>query len=83
MGQHTDTEWMAQAACAGNTHVDYFDLDCGLEAALELCLVCPVGDKCLDYAIDHRLTDGIWGGEWGDGLLRLIRKHRTGGAQNG
>ena len=27
-----------------------------------------------DYAIEHNLTDGIWGGEWGDTLIRLTRR---------
>jgi WhiB family transcriptional regulator, redox-sensing transcriptional regulator len=70
----SDTAWMERAACAGQEHVDMFDLDCGLEAAITLCAICPVGDLCLDYAIEHNLTDGIWGGEWGDTLIRLTRR---------
>jgi WhiB family transcriptional regulator, redox-sensing transcriptional regulator len=82
MGYQSDTSWMDDAACAGHDDLDYFDLDCGLEAALTLCVTCPVGDQCLDYAIKHKLTDGIWGGEWGDSLARLVGRRR-GGSDHG
>jgi WhiB family redox-sensing transcriptional regulator len=73
------TDWMHDAACANITHVDMFDLDCGLEQAITLCATCPVGDHCLDYAIQHDLTEGVWGGEWGARLLAIVKQGRRQG----
>lgn len=41
-----------------------------------VCLPCPVRDTCLDYAIEHRIDDGIWGGMDEHQRVR-IRKDRT------
>ena len=70
------TDWMERAACVGRLDIDYFDIDCSLQAALETCAVCPVGDVCLDYAIEHNLTDGVWGGAWGDELIGIVKARR-------
>jgi WhiB family transcriptional regulator, redox-sensing transcriptional regulator len=75
----TGTEWMLDAACTNQPHLDYFDTECGLEAALNVCATCPVGDACLQYAIEHRMTEGIWGGAWGDELFRIIYSGRSRG----
>ena len=73
------TDWMRDAACQHRPYLDWFDLDCGLEEALKICAVCPVGDDCLDYAIKHRLTEGVWGGAWGDELIAIVRGKRPRG----
>jgi len=31
-------------------------------AAKKICGGCPVKQECLDYALDNRFRDGIWGG---------------------
>lgn len=31
-------------------------------AAIRICTRCPLRQTCLDYAITHRIRDGIWGG---------------------
>jgi WhiB family transcriptional regulator, redox-sensing transcriptional regulator len=67
-------DWLNHAACAGRDDVDYFDLDCYLQAALELCVTCPVADHCLDYAIRHGITEGVWGGAWGSELLGMVSR---------
>jgi hypothetical protein len=30
--------------------------------ARQVCAACPVRQACLDYAINNRITHGIWGG---------------------
>ena len=60
-----DHRWMEHAACRDRPDLDWFDLDCYLHAVLAVCAICPVGDRCLEYAIEHELRDGVWGGEWG------------------
>jgi hypothetical protein len=32
------------------------------EPARQVCAQCPVRQPCLDYAISHGITHGIWGG---------------------
>ena len=32
------------------------------EPARQICARCPVRQPCLDYAISHGITHGIWGG---------------------
>ena len=72
------TDWRLRAACARRPDLDWFDLDCYLQAALEVCMTCPVADECLDYAITHHCVDGLWGGEWGYGLVQHVRAGRRG-----
>ena len=73
---------MERAACVGRLDIDYFDIDCSLQAALETCAVCPVGDVCLQYAIEHKLDEGIWGGAWGDELFGIVHGRRRGRARD-
>ena len=68
--------WRHRAACAQRPDLDWFDLDCYLEAALRVCLTCQVADECLDYAVRHQLRDGVWGGEWGYRLGDYIDRGR-------
>ena len=55
--------WRERAACRG--------ADLGLffpgrgesaEPARRICAACPVREACLDYALRHGITHGIWGG---------------------
>jgi hypothetical protein len=71
---------MDDAACRQRPDLDWFDLDCNLEACLHVCLTCQVADDCLNYAIDIGAIDGLWGGEWG---YRLLRYTRPGRVRNG
>jgi WhiB family redox-sensing transcriptional regulator len=32
------------------------------EPARRICAVCPVRQPCLDFAVSHGITHGIWGG---------------------
>jgi hypothetical protein len=32
------------------------------EPARQICAGCPVRQPCLDYALSHGITNGIWGG---------------------
>jgi len=73
-------DWMDDAACRQRPDLDWFDLDCYLEACITVCLDCQVADDCLNYAIDIQAIDGLWGGEWG---YRLLKYTRPGGGQRG
>jgi hypothetical protein len=54
---------MAQAACAGmDREVFYSVYAVDRRIAQAACEVCPVRQQCLDFAIEHRDDQGIWGG---------------------
>ncbi len=56
-------DWRRRAACRG------YDLDLffpgrgeSAEPARQVCAACPVRQPCLDYALSHGITHGVWGG---------------------
>ena len=65
-------DWMLDAPCSLRPDLDWFDLDCGLHEAVKVCHSCELRTKCLNYAVEHRLVDGVWGGLWGHQLERMI-----------
>jgi len=46
------------------------------EPARQICAGCPVRQRCLDYAISHGITHGIWGGLT-ERDRRPLRVHHT------
>ena len=55
--------WRVEAACR-DLDVDLFFPTTEDEAdeAKAVCASCPVRQACLDYAIQTRQDDGVWGG---------------------
>ena len=41
-----------------------------------ICATCPVAEACLEYAIETRQPDGIWGGLNADERHRLLRRRQ-------
>lgn len=70
-----ETAWMVEAACQHHQDIDWFDTECGLQAAASICFGCPVKNDCLNYAVKIRVEDGIWAGLWGKQLQAMIQ-HR-------
>jgi len=72
-----DMRWMARARCRG-LDPDIFhppdEADAG--EAKEICAACPVREACLEFAIELREKDGVWGGLTADERRRLIRRRR-------
>lgn len=59
----TGTDWMRRALCA-EVGGDYWFPNKGdttIEAKA-ICARCPVRQACAEFAISHRLDDGVWGG---------------------
>lgn len=55
--------WQADGAC--RTHdTDLFFPERGqpLDASRRICAGCPVREQCLDYAVEHNIGFGVWGG---------------------
>jgi WhiB family redox-sensing transcriptional regulator len=60
-------DWQKDAACslpANKDKIEYFFSKEPSEKyeAKNLCFSCPVRDKCLQWALEHRQIHGIWGG---------------------
>lgn len=57
-------EWMSDPArpCAKRNPDDWFPHDKYLNKAKSLCDGCPQKVRCLQYALEERLEDGIFGG---------------------
>lgn len=60
---------MHDTPCIGKTHLFFAPhnerpnaRDQRVTKAVALCKVCPVADKCLQYAQDNNEQFGIWGG---------------------
>ena len=55
--------WRYRAACRG-ADLDVFFPGRGesAEPARQVCAGCPVREPCLEFALSHGITHGIWGG---------------------
>jgi len=62
----TDHDWHADAACRGlGNHLFFFergDNHATIEASKEFCKACVVRERCLEYAMNNNIVQGIWGG---------------------
>lgn len=70
--------WRDDAACA-SMGLERFFLRAGLNRAasevqetLAICQSCPVQAECLEYALRHRITQGVWGGTLPSDRANLI-----------
>jgi WhiB family transcriptional regulator, redox-sensing transcriptional regulator len=56
-------DWRRRAACRGSDLGLFFPgRGESAEPARRICAACPVREPCLDYALRHGITHGIWGG---------------------
>ena len=62
--------WQSRAVCGGARAWPFFGPDGETEPerriregqAKAVCAACPVRGECLDYALEHHVRLGIWGG---------------------
>jgi WhiB family transcriptional regulator, redox-sensing transcriptional regulator len=70
-------EWMIHGACRGASPTEFFPSDgLGVEAAQRICATCPVRLECLEYALEHRIEHGVWGGASERERRRILRRRR-------
>ena len=57
------TDWQNDAACKGMP-TDWFFTEQGgtTTESRQVCASCPVADQCLEYALEHDIRYGVWGG---------------------
>ncbi|MEJ7721580.1 MAG: WhiB family transcriptional regulator [Ilumatobacteraceae bacterium] len=41
-----------------------------------MCGTCPVTEPCLEYALDHRIEHGVWGGHSERSRRRILKSRR-------
>lgn len=69
--------WMLNARCRGINPAEFFPSDgSGVEAARRMCAECPVRAECLEYALEHRIDQGVWGGASERERRRILRRRR-------
>jgi len=69
--------WRTKAACHGlDPQVFYPETDVEADQAKEVCAVCPVQGACLEYALNRREKEGVWGGCTERERRRIIRQRR-------
>jgi WhiB family redox-sensing transcriptional regulator len=73
-------EWMYRGKCRGMDPARFFPSNSvGVEVAQRVCEDCPVAAECLDYALEHQIENGIWGGA-SERRRRLILRRRRAAA---
>ena len=75
--------WEQIAACRGIDATIFFpdDEDDNAELAKEICAGCSVAMPCLEYAINVREKEGVWGGATQRERRSIIRKRRRAAAR--
>jgi len=73
--------WRYRAACrSADLEVFFPGRGEPAEPARQICAGCPVRQPCLDYALSHAITHGIWGGLT-ERDRRPLRVHHSGAAR--
>ena len=72
-------EWRDDSACSGADSDVFFppgeDESLAMQAK-KICALCPVQEKCLQYALATNQTEGVWGGMSSGDRRRLRRRLR-------
>jgi WhiB family redox-sensing transcriptional regulator len=64
MSLDLDADWREKAACRYFAEEMFvFGAAAQRHIAKEICGICVVRSKCLDYALDNRIKWGVWGGK--------------------
>ena len=76
--EHPDMPtWRDRAACKGTDLNRFFPVKGeDVETAKAICQTCPVRSECLNYALDHTIQFGIWGGMSENQRRRMRRNGR-------
>lgn len=72
-----ELEWMAKGRCTSIPPSMFFPSDgSGVEVARRICADCPVKAPCLEYALEHRIDHGVWGGTSERERRRILKRRR-------
>jgi WhiB family redox-sensing transcriptional regulator len=69
--------WRRHAACRGlDPEIFYPALDDDVEDAKAICTHCAVRETCLEFALQVREKEGVWGGATEKERRRILRQRR-------
>jgi len=72
-----DVVWRSKGACQGlDAEIFYPENEDHAEFALSVCGQCVVRIACLDYALDTREQQGVWGGATARDRRKMLRQRR-------
>jgi WhiB family redox-sensing transcriptional regulator len=72
------TAWMADGSCRNYSPGVFFPSDgVGVDRARKICKTCPVTEPCLEYALEHRIDHGVWGGASERERRRILKRRRV------
>ncbi len=72
-----NTDWMARGKCKEVAPDIFFPSDgMGVQVAQRICAECPVARDCLEYALEHHIDHGVWGGCSERERRRILRRRR-------
>jgi len=72
-----DVVWRSKGACQGlDAEIFYPENEDHAEFALSVCGQCAVRIACLDYALDTREQQGVWGGATARDRRKMLRQRR-------
>ena len=72
-----DVTWRSKGACQGlDAEIFYPENEDHAEFALSVCGQCAVRIACLDYALDTREQQGVWGGATARDRRKMLRQRR-------
>jgi WhiB family transcriptional regulator, redox-sensing transcriptional regulator len=73
-----NTDWMARGKCKEVAPDIFFPSDgMGVQVAQRICAQCPVASACLEYALEHHIDHGVWGGCSERERRRILRRRRA------
>ncbi|MGH9190266.1 MAG: WhiB family transcriptional regulator [Acidimicrobiales bacterium] len=76
-----EQSWRNRGACRGlDPGVFYPVTEDDAHEARAICGTCSVRAQCLDYALDNREHQGVWGGATEKERRRMIRQRRKSAA---
>jgi WhiB family transcriptional regulator, redox-sensing transcriptional regulator len=72
-----ELQWMRDGDCRNYPPAAFFPSDgVGVDAARRICASCKVQERCLEYALVHRIDHGVWGGASERERRRILKRRR-------
>lgn len=72
-----NSNWMSEGKCKEVAPGVFFPSDgMGVLAAQRISAECPVVEACLEYALEHHIDHGVWGGASERERRRILRRRR-------
>ena len=79
LNEYQIAKWMQEGRCAHEPPSMFFPSDgVGVEVARRICATCPVKERCLEYALEHRIEHGVWGATSERQRRRILKKRKSG-----